>query len=124
MPHSLEFPRMLRAVVPLMRGQRLAAFRRAVVNELVARGFWRTGRGRFSGGRSGLMPGFAAVVGALNDLPKPAARLRGVDSIGVSGRSFHVINLPSRKMWAGDFPIFALAIGCQNERAFARANQN
>src|SRR5580692_1392016 len=106
MPHPLELPRMLRAVVPLMRCERFAGFIRAVVDELVAGGFRRTGRGRFSGRRPRLMPGFAAVIRALNDLPKPAARLRGVKSIRVGRRTFHVINLPARKMRAGDFPMF------------------
>src|SRR5207244_6184658 len=36
MPHPLELPGMLRAVVPLMRGERLAGFGRRVVGELVA----------------------------------------------------------------------------------------
>src|SRR2546429_513914 len=36
MPHALELPGVLGAVVPLMRGERLARFRRHVVDELVA----------------------------------------------------------------------------------------
>ena len=36
MPHALELPRMLRAVVPLVRGQRLAGLRGGVVDKLVA----------------------------------------------------------------------------------------
>src|SRR5271155_267796 len=124
MPHSLELPRMLRAVVPLMRGERLPALCRAVVNELVTRGFRRTWRGRFSGRRSGLKPGFATVIGALNDLSKPSARLRGVDSIRIGRRSLHVINFPARKVWATDLPIVAFAVGGKNECALASANKN
>ena len=56
------------------------------------------------------MPGFAAVVGALNDLAEPAAGLRGVDAIGIGGRSFEVIHLPAGKVRAADFPVFALAV--------------
>ncbi len=80
MPHPLELPGMLRAVVPLVRGQRRGS---RVVGELVAFAFRRTGRGWFSGRRSGLMPGFAAVVGALDELAKPSTGLRGVNAIGI-----------------------------------------
>ena len=38
-PDPLEFPGMLRAVVPLVRGERLAGFGRRVVDELVAVAF-------------------------------------------------------------------------------------
>src|SRR5260370_39506191 len=62
MPYPLEFPRMLRAVVPLMRGERLASFGRRIVNELVAGGL-RGARGRRLSRRSSrLVPGFAAIV--------------------------------------------------------------
>ena len=78
MPDALELPRMLRAVVPLVRGERLAGFRRCVVDELVALALGHAVRrgGRFAGRCSGLMPGLAAVIRALNDLPEPAAGLR------------------------------------------------
>src|SRR5207249_6546056 len=63
MPHALELPGMLRAVVPLVRGERLAGFGRCVVSELIAIAFGRARwSGRFSGRRSRLMPGFATVV--------------------------------------------------------------
>ena len=83
MPDALEFPRVLRAVVPLVRRERLAGLRRRVVDELVALALGHAvGRGgRLAGRRAGLVPGFAAVVGALDDLPEPAAGLRGVDPI-------------------------------------------
>ena len=73
MPHPLEFPRVLRAVIPLMRGERLARLIRCVVNELVAGGLRRARRRRLSGRRSGLVPGFAAIVGTLDDLSEPSA---------------------------------------------------
>src|SRR5207253_3216156 len=57
----------------------------------------------------------------LNDLPKPTAGLRSIDAIGVNRRAFDVINLPSGKMRAADLPTVALAIGTEDECAFARA---
>src|SRR5579859_4600250 len=125
MPHALEFPRMLRPVVPLVRGERLAALRRRIVDKLVALAFghssWR-GRG-FARRRAGLYPRFATIVGALNHLPEPVARLRGEDAIRINRRAFQVINRPARKKRAVDVPLFALAVRRQNERAFARAHQ-
>src|ERR1022692_4368896 len=95
MPHAFKFPGTLGAVVPLMSGERLAGFRGRGVDELVACGLRGTWGGRFSGRRSGLVPGFAAVVGALNQLSEPSAGLRSVDAIGIGGRSFQVIHLPA-----------------------------
>src|SRR5438874_11438443 len=73
-PHAFEVPRMLRAVVPLMGGERLSCFRRGVVDELVARAF-----GHAAGGNcrtaSRRLPRLTAVVRALNHLPKPSAGL-------------------------------------------------
>ena len=93
MPDALEFPRMLRAVVPLVRA------RRALVFEFVADGF----------------PSFAAVIGALHLLAEPSAGLRGIKAIRRGGRTLEVIHLPTRKERAGDFPIGALAIGGEDE---------
>src|ERR1700685_1682055 len=124
MPHSLQLPRMRRAVIPLMRSERLTGFIRAVVDELVARGFRRAWCGPSSGRCSRLMPGFAAVVGALNDLPKPAAGLRGINPIRIGGRSLHVVDFPARKVWATDIPMFAFTVGGKNECTLASANQN
>ena len=69
------------------------------------------------------MPGLAAIVRALNDLPKPAARLGRIQPVGVSRRTFEVIELPARKKRPTDIPLFALAIRGQNECSLARANQ-
>src|SRR5208282_366218 len=110
MPHAFKFPGMLRAVVPLMSGERLAGFPRRVVDELVACGLRGAWRGRLPGRRSGLVPGFAAVVGAFNQLPEPSACLRRVDAIGIGGRSFQVIHLPAREVGAANLPFFALAV--------------
>jgi hypothetical protein len=77
MPDTLELPRMRRAVVPLVRRQRLAGFGRGVVNEFIALalGCSIRSRGGFTRRGAGLMPGFAAVIGSLNDLTEPTARL-------------------------------------------------
>ena len=93
MPHALEFPRMLRAIVKLVRGQRFSGFGGRVIDELIAGGLRGTRRRRLSGRGSGLMPGFAAVVGALNELAEPSAGLRGVDAIWFYGRAFQVITI-------------------------------
>src|SRR5262249_4587419 len=77
MPDALEFPRVLGAVVPLVRRERLAGFGRRVVDELVAFALGPAlgRRGRLAGRRPGLVPGLSGVVGALDDLPEPAAGL-------------------------------------------------
>ena len=126
MPDPLELPRMLRAVVPLVRGQRFAGFRRRVVDELVAfaLGHAVRGRGRFARGRAGLVPGFAAVVRALDDLAEPTAGLRRIDAIGIDAGTLEVVNLPAREMRPADIPFLALAVRSQNECAFACADQN
>src|SRR5712691_702279 len=111
MPDALELPRMLRAVVPLMRAGH------AIVNELVALGLGHSirGRGRLAGGCPWLRPGLAAIIGALNDLPKPRAGLRRVKPVRINRRPLDVINFPAGKMRPIDLPSFALAIRCQNE---------
>src|SRR5690348_12174772 len=76
MPHSLELPRMRLSVVPLVSAGD------TVVNELVAQ----------------RLPSFAAVVRALDQLPKPSARLRQIQPVGIDRRPLQVINLPARKM--------------------------
>src|SRR3974390_3049382 len=108
-PDALELPGVLRAVVPLMRGERLAGIRGGVVGELVALGFGHAAFGFFARGRARLMPGLAAVVGALEDLAKPSAGLRSVNAVGIGGRALQVIHLPAGKMRPADFPVFAFA---------------
>src|SRR5215475_2211485 len=98
-PNALEFPRVLRAVVPHMRGKRLSGFRGDVVDKFVALTFGHPlGSCLFARRSARLKPGLAAVVGAFNDLAKPAACLRGVDSVRVQRRPLHVVNLPAGKM--------------------------
>ena len=100
-PDALELPRMRRAVVPLVRAGN------AVVGELVAH----------------RCPRLAAVVGALNDLAEPAAGLRGVDAVGINRRALEVVDLPAGEVRTADVPLFALAVGGEDECAFARADQ-
>ena len=83
MPDALELPGMRRAVVPLVSAGN------AVVYELVAH----------------RLPGLAAIVGALDQLPEPAARLRRIQPVRVNGRSLDVVHLPTREMRAADVPL-------------------
>ena len=101
-PDALELPGMRRAVVPLVRAGH------AVVDELVA----------------DRLPRLAAVVGALDHLPEPAARLRRVEPVRIGRRTLHVIDLPAGEMGAADVPLFALAVRRQNECALLRADQS
>ena len=87
MPDALEFPRMLRPVVPLMSCERLAGFGGGIVLELIALAFghsiWPSGW--LAGWCPWLCPSLAAVIGPLNDLPEPAAGLRREQAIWVRG---------------------------------------
>ena len=125
-PDALELPRVLRAVVPLVRRERLAGFRRRVVDELVALALGHAvgRRGRLAGRRARLVPRFAAVVGALNDLPEPAAGLRGVDAVRIDAANPSGDRSPSRRNAGRRRSTFALAVGRENERALARADQD
>jgi len=99
-PDALELPRMCGAVVPLVSAGN------AFVGELVA--YW--------------VPCLAAVVGALDDLAEPATGLGGVDAIGINRRALEVIHLPACEVGAADVPLFPLAVGGEDEGAFARAD--
>ena len=101
MPDALELPGVRRAVVPLVRAGD------AVVDELVAH----------------RLPRLAAVVGALDHLPEPAAGLRRIQPVRVGGRALEVVDLPAGKVGAADVPPLALAVRRQDERALARPNQ-
>src|SRR5439155_18106014 len=70
------------------------------------------------------LPRLAAVARALDDLSEPAARLRGVEPIGIRGRSLHVIDLPPREVRAAHVPLLALAVPGQDERTLAGTYQN
>ncbi len=126
MPDALELPRMLRAVIPLMSGKRFPGWCGGVVYELVALGFRRSRRlsGLFARRCSRLYPSLAAVIGALNNLPKPATGLGRIQPIRVHGRALEVIDFPARKMRAADVPLLALSVRCQDESALACANDS
>src|SRR5687768_541560 len=112
MPHSFELPRMGSAVIKLMGRERFAGFSRRVVNKLIALAHRHTfGRGdRRARGRSRLKPRLAPIVRALNDLTKPAAGLRGVNSVRIRGRTFQVINFPSGEVRPANVPFLTFSI--------------
>src|SRR5262249_28155099 len=111
MPDALEFPWALRAVIPLVGSQRCG---RGIVGEFVALAFEHAARILFfAGGSSRLMPGLTAIVGSLDDLTEPAAGLRRVNALGVDRRAFQVVHFPAGEMRPVDFPVIALAVGCE-----------
>jgi hypothetical protein len=81
--------------------------RSAVVDELVADG----------------LPGFAGIIGTLDELTEPPGGLRCVETVGVSGRSFEVVDFPAGNMRTADVPSLALAVCRQHERPLARADE-
>ena len=101
MPNAFEFPGMLCAVVPLVSAGH------PVVIELASNWF----------------PILAAIIGALDLLTEPAARLRRKQSRWFGGRSLEMINFPASEMRFADLPALTLAVRRQNERSFSRANQ-
>src|SRR3989442_6858372 len=109
MPDVLELPGMLRAVVPLMRGEGLARLRGRVVGELVALAFREAFRGIFQH-TSRRLPRLAAVAGALDDLSEPPARLRRVQPVRIGGGSLHVVELPTREVRGAHVPLVSLAV--------------
>src|SRR5207248_664128 len=102
MPDALELPGVLRPVVPLVRAGN------AVVRKLIA----------------DRLPRLAPVVGALDQLPKPAAGLRRIQPVRFHGRTLEVVDFPAREMGPGNVPLLSLAVRCQDERTLARTNQN
>src|SRR5947207_9876002 len=73
-PHSFELPGMLCSVIPLVGGKGFAGFGRSVIHEFVAYSFRRALWSRSHFASWGLTR-LAAIVGALNYLPAPAAGL-------------------------------------------------
>src|SRR5207248_9803954 len=108
MPDPLELPWMLCAVVPLVRA------RDAVVNEFVTFAHRHTLRSccRSAARR---VPGFSAVIGALNNLSKPGAVLRRIEPVRINRRPFDMINFPARKTRPVHFPVFPLLLRCQDD---------
>src|SRR5207237_10096523 len=93
-----DLPRVRGAVAPLGRTGC------AVVEELVAR----------------RLPCLAAVLGPLEHLAEPAARLRGVDPVGVHRGCLQVVDLPAGKVRAIDLPALAARVRAQDERSLPR----
>src|ERR1700733_4581375 len=102
MPDALELPRMGGTVIPLV-GAGYAVIEKLVPDRL---------------------PGPAAVIRSLNQLPEPARALRSVEPIGIGRRAFEVINLPAAEMRPGDVPPVALPVRTQDERALARPDEH
>src|SRR4051812_13365732 len=90
MPDALERPRPRRAVVEQVLADG------ALVDELVALAA-RHAVGAFLRAAARGLPGLAAVGGALDDLPEPAAGLGGIDPLRIGGGALHVVDLPPRE---------------------------
>src|SRR5258708_38332019 len=124
MPTAVELPRMLLSIVELMSGERFPAFLGSVVNKLIALALGHPFRaGLLARRRARLYPSLAAIIRALNDLPKPAAGLRCIDAIRVDRRALQVVHLPAGEVGTAYVPLFALAVRGKDESAFACANQ-
>src|SRR3954471_2080127 len=118
MPDPFELPRMLSAVVPHVGS------RNAVVDEFVALACRHSVRSfQFIRCAPGRLPGFSSVIGSLNHLAKPPAGLRRINTVRIQRRTFQMIKLPARKVRPINFPILALAIGSEDECAFARPDE-
>src|SRR5207302_10522168 len=119
MPDAFEFPRMLRAIVPHVGGQRLAGFRRNIVSEFVALALRHSvrRRRRLARRQSRLEPGLAAIIRPLNDLPKPRAGLRDIDPVRIDWWSFRVINFPARKVRPVNLAAFGSLVRGRVERS-------
>src|SRR6266550_6737643 len=123
MPDALELPGVLRAVVPLMCGERLSSVGRDVIDELVALAL-RHFAGLGGDSATGRFPRLAAIAGALDHLPEPATRLRRVQATGIGGGSFEVIDLPAREVRSAHGPALTFAVRGQQERALPSADQD
>src|SRR5438132_9155309 len=102
MPLALTLPLTQRSVVPLMSAGDV------VVVELVTH----------------RLPRLATVVGSLYQFPEPAAGLRRIQPIRVSGRSLQVVDLPAPEVGATDVPPFARCVRRQDERALPCTDQD
>src|SRR5262249_50180311 len=96
-PDALELPGARCAIVPLMCAGD------AVVHKFVPH----------------RLPRSAPIVGALDLLPEPAAGLRCIQPLRVSGRALEVIDLPAAKVGATDIPPGARGVRRQNEGTLA-----
>src|SRR6185437_3568617 len=124
MPHPLELPRMLRAIVPLVRGEWLAGFGRGIIDKTVGCLVRESWHGRFTGLQPRLLPVLSAIGGALKDLPEPATGLRRVNAVGLRRRALQMVNFPARKKWPFHLPVFAVAIRTQNKCSLFRSHKH
>src|SRR6266404_2701868 len=102
MQESLELPRVRRAVVTLVSAGN------AVVNKFVT---YR-------------LPSLAPVIRALDLLPKPAAGLRRIYPVRISGRALQMVDLPAPKKRPINVPPLPLPIRRQDESALPRPHQH
>src|SRR5207302_9129995 len=69
------------------------------------------------------LPGLPAVARALDDLPEPAARLRGEQAVRVGPGALHMIDLPAGEVGPADVPLPPFPVRRQYERALAGPHQ-
>src|SRR4051794_18672104 len=101
-PHTLKFPWMRRAVVPLV------STGNAVVGEVITDRF----------------PRLTAIIGTLYNLSGPAAGLRRIDAVRIGGRTLHVIDFPAREVGTAYVPVSACAVGFKYEGTLSCADEN
>lgn len=119
MPDALELPRMLGVVVPFVSADVTAVLEQIAVPRGHRFGIaWLRYFGSWRG------PSFPAIVGSLDYLTEPVARLGGIDAIWIDWRSLEVKHFPSPKQWAFDLPVHSLSVRGQDERTFLGADEN
>ena len=102
MPHAGELPRVRRAVVPLVRA----------------------GDARVGEVAPDRRPAPSAVVGAVDLLAEPARGRRRPHAVGCRGRARDVVHLQAREVRTVHPPVLPRAVGREDERALAGADQN
>src|SRR5262249_13532918 len=94
-----------------------------IVDELIA-----LAHGHAEGARlwpaAGRLPGLATVARPLDDLPEPAARLRGVNPVRIGRRALHVVDLPAGEERPADLPLRPVAVRRENKGALLGADEN
>jgi hypothetical protein len=70
------------------------------------------------------MPGFASIVGALDELAEPSAGLRCINTIGIGRRSLEMIELKTREVRSAHIPFITFSIGRQDKGSFVRPHQH
>src|SRR4029077_2109700 len=67
--------------------------------------------------------GGATVVGALNHLAEPAARLRRIYAVRISRRTLQVVDVPACEVRSADVPALAAFVRRHHESALMSSNQ-